>query len=82
MYSTAEAQKTVLQRAKSIKRPLHMLAAVPLVMVAVHDDDYTGMKRTADVALRAIELNCADWHDTLQTWVSSSLIHLESCKPP
>lgn len=81
MYSAAEAQKTVLQRAKSIKRPMHMLAAVPLVMVAIHDDDYAGLKRTADVALRAIELNCADWHDALQTWVPSSLIHLESCKP-
>ena len=67
MYSAAEASKTVLERAISIKQPLNMLVAVPLIMVALHDEDHAGLKRTAEVALRAIELNCADWHGKLQT---------------
>lgn len=57
----------MLHRAKRVRTPLHMLAAVPLVMVAIGMCDSAALKSTADVALRAIELNCADWHDTLKS---------------
>ncbi len=66
VWSAAEAHKTVLQRAKGIKTPMHMLAAIPLIMTALRDDADGLVKRAADVALRAIELNCADWHNMLQ----------------
>ncbi|BDA50311.1 probable ubiquitin carboxyl-terminal hydrolase 17 at C-terminar half [Coccomyxa sp. Obi] len=68
VYSTEMAHKSVLQRAKHVKTPLHMLAAVPLFMAANGVGDCAAMKRTSDVALRAIELNCADWHDSLRLW--------------
>ncbi len=67
MYSREEGHKSVLQRARQINTPLHMLAAVPLAMVASGTVDSAALKRTADVAFRAIELNCADWHDTLKS---------------
>ncbi|CAL8465188.1 g4723 [Coccomyxa elongata] len=67
-----------------------MLAAVPLVMVAIGSFDSGALKRTADVAFRAIELNCADWHDTLKSWGVSTrdvevvlhmaLSHMYSCE--
>ncbi len=34
-------------------------------MVAIETGDSGALKRTADVAIKAIELNCADWHDTV-----------------